>query len=282
MSTSALASARRRRATNENPVPPNSSVNNATINRPVQQVQQGLLKLKIDVQQDRDKVLKQLIRENESWIKEIENNVPYWLSSFKTLDLENFDQIKKVHKYFCRNFTFIEYYLGTFTTNNTSALLIDSAEYPDGLYSFVIVNLDTETNFASDFFIDNAAPSIEYDADPFGFDVFDPYNGSHYLYLDVVDNSGYFEPNFIGVGLNVDWGYHQSEETLFEIGNITYIGFNNYDLPEYPYTGIRFSFLPDFSFFDYAGNEIDYGPYYVPEETQPYIFAAIGPAVMVE
>jgi len=39
MSTSALASARRRRATNENPVPPNSSVNNATINRPVQQVQ---------------------------------------------------------------------------------------------------------------------------------------------------------------------------------------------------------------------------------------------------
>jgi len=40
MSTSALASARRRRATNENPVPPNSSVNNATINRPVQQVQQ--------------------------------------------------------------------------------------------------------------------------------------------------------------------------------------------------------------------------------------------------
>ena len=39
MSTSALASARRRRATNENSVPPNSSVNNATINRPVQQVQ---------------------------------------------------------------------------------------------------------------------------------------------------------------------------------------------------------------------------------------------------
>ncbi|CAF4381519.1 unnamed protein product [Rotaria sp. Silwood2] len=43
---------------------------------------------------------------------------PEWLKSFKTLDLENEDRIKKAHFYLSRNFSFVQYYLSYFTFPN--------------------------------------------------------------------------------------------------------------------------------------------------------------------
>ncbi|CAF4708540.1 unnamed protein product [Rotaria sp. Silwood2] len=84
----------------------------------VKQVKDGLIKLKSDPKQDRDSLLKQIVKENEQWIyeqiKKENEPFPEWLKSFTTLDLESENRIKKAHLYLSRNFTFIQYYLSNF------------------------------------------------------------------------------------------------------------------------------------------------------------------------
>ncbi|CAF4664694.1 unnamed protein product [Rotaria sp. Silwood2] len=85
------------------------------------QVKHGLLKLKNDPKQNRDSLLQKWVQENKKWINEIieeKEEFPEWLKSFKTLDLEDDNRIKKVHLYLSRNFNFIEYYLTNFTFPN--------------------------------------------------------------------------------------------------------------------------------------------------------------------
>ncbi|CAF4497659.1 unnamed protein product [Rotaria sp. Silwood2] len=88
----------------------------------VKQVKDGLIKLKSDPKQDRDSLLKQIVKENEQWIyeqiKKENEPFPEWLKSFTTLDLESENGIKKAHLYLSRNFTFIQYYLSNFTFPN--------------------------------------------------------------------------------------------------------------------------------------------------------------------
>jgi hypothetical protein len=107
MSTSALASARRRRATNENPVPPNSSVNNATINRPVQQVQK-------DSPREQNQTLTplQILQIHDIKLKELETLITEFtdedlLTKFIDEKLENIVTLNNTN---------------TSTTNNSSSL----------------------------------------------------------------------------------------------------------------------------------------------------------------
>ncbi|CAF2090386.1 unnamed protein product [Rotaria magnacalcarata] len=88
----------------------------------LKQVKDGLIKLKNDPKHDRDRLLKQLVKENEQWIYEQtrKENEPFpeWIKSFTTLDLGNENRIKKTHFYLSRNFTFIQYYLSNLTFPN--------------------------------------------------------------------------------------------------------------------------------------------------------------------
>ena len=88
----------------------------------LKQVKDGLIKLKSDPKQDRDSLLQQWIQENKNWINEQiqgkEKEFPQWLKSFKTLDLEDENRIKKVHLYLSRNVSFIQYYLSNFMFSN--------------------------------------------------------------------------------------------------------------------------------------------------------------------
>ncbi|CAF2921607.1 unnamed protein product [Rotaria sp. Silwood2] len=86
------------------------------------QVKNGLIKLKNDPKQDKDSLLQKWVQENKNWIEERsqkeKEGFPEWLKSFKTLDLENEDRIKKAHFYLSRNFSFVQYYLSNFTFTN--------------------------------------------------------------------------------------------------------------------------------------------------------------------
>ncbi|CAF3844141.1 unnamed protein product, partial [Rotaria sp. Silwood1] len=61
------------------------------------QVKHGLMRLKSDRKQDKDSLLQKWVQENRNWINEQnqrENEeFPEWLTSFRTLDLENEDKI---------------------------------------------------------------------------------------------------------------------------------------------------------------------------------------------
>ena len=88
----------------------------------LKQVKDGLIKLKTDSMQNKDSPLKQWVQENKKWIDERiqkdNEEFPAWLNSFKTLDLEDENRVKKVHLYLSRNLNFIEYYLSNFTFPN--------------------------------------------------------------------------------------------------------------------------------------------------------------------
>ncbi|CAF3906695.1 unnamed protein product, partial [Rotaria sp. Silwood1] len=88
----------------------------------LKQVKDGLIKLKSDQKRDKNMLLQTCVKENEEWInehiKKENEEFPLWLKSFKTLDLENENSIKKAHLYLSRNFSFIEYYLSNFAFPN--------------------------------------------------------------------------------------------------------------------------------------------------------------------
>ncbi|CAF2238525.1 unnamed protein product [Rotaria magnacalcarata] len=88
----------------------------------LEQVKNGLIKLKSDPKQDRDNLLEEWIQTSRNWIDERiqqeKDEFPEWSRSFKTLDLQDEHKIKKVYTYLSRNFSFVQYYLSNFIFPN--------------------------------------------------------------------------------------------------------------------------------------------------------------------